>query len=75
MQTTKWGPPGWRLLTSIASNYPQNPTDCDKKLYQCFFCHLGNVLPCIYCRKSYRQFIGELPMKDWIKNSKQSMQP
>src|SRR2546422_732439 len=70
MQTVKWGPPGWRLLNSIIFNYPEKPTLCDRKLYLCFFCHVGNVLPCIYCRRSYRQFIDELPVKDWLNNAK-----
>jgi len=68
MQTTKWGPSGWRLLNAIASNYPDEPTDFDKNLHKCFYCHLSNVLPCIYCRLSYRQFTCELPVKNWLKN-------
>ncbi len=69
MQTTKWGPPGWCFLNSIVSNYPNNPTDFEKKLYENFFRHLGNMLPCIYCRQSYHQFINELPLNNWIKNN------
>ena len=68
MQTTKWGKPGWRLKHSVASEYPDNPSIDDKKLYKCFICHMANVLPCIYCRLSYRQFIGELNIDDGLKD-------
>lgn len=73
MQTIKWGPPGWRLLNSIASKYPNRPNSSDKKLYKCFYCHIGNVLPCIYCRQSYRQYIGEIPIKDWLNNRREML--
>jgi hypothetical protein len=68
MQTTKWGKPGWCYLEAIADEYPNNPTDFDKKLYRDFFRHLANILPCIYCRQSYRQYITELPIDPWLKN-------
>ena len=70
MQTTKWGPDAWCLFGSIVANYPCNPSESDKRLYQCFFCHLGNILPCIYCRLSYREYIEELPIQDWLSNCK-----
>ena len=68
MQTTKWGPSGWRLLNSIVSNYPNHPVTSEKNLFRCFFYCLANVLPCIHCRISYRQFISDLPIKCWLKN-------
>ncbi len=72
MQTTKWGPPAWRLLFAMASNYPESPTSKDKDTYLLFFNHIGNILPCIYCRQSYREFMIELPLVDWLKD-RQSM--
>lgn len=72
MQTTKWGPPGWRLLHSISSIYPTDPNPQDRYIYQFFFTQISNVLPCIYCRQSYRQFIAELPIQPWL-DSRQSL--
>jgi hypothetical protein len=69
MQTTKWGPSGWRFFSSIVFNYSDHPTDSEKRIYKCFFCHAANILPCIYCRHSYRLYMAELPIKDYLENS------
>lgn len=73
MQTTKWGPPGWRLLFAIASNYPEQPTERDRILYKFMFTLISNIFPCIYCRQSYRQFIQELPIDGWLDNRRSLM--
>lgn len=59
MMVKAWGPPGWLFLHTIAQNYPQEPTRKQKKEYQQFFRLIGSVLPCRYCRDSYKQFIKE----------------
>ena len=67
MQTRVWGPAGWLFLHSIAQNYPWNPDDQKddpkeqdkKKKYLQFFELVGDVLPCLYCRNSYREFIKQ----------------
>lgn len=61
MDTTKWGPPGWKFLHAIAYNYPDRPTEAQQKSYSAFFRLLGEVLPCKYCRQSYRRFLRTLP--------------
>lgn len=66
MQTIKWGPSAWKLFRAISSEYPNKPIKEDEQRYCCFFEHVGNILPCIYCRISHRQFIKELPMNDWL---------
>ena len=70
MQTTKWGPPGWRFLHSIVSEYPNEPTIDEKNIYKCFIIHIANILPCIYCRISYRIFVNELNIINWLKNKR-----
>jgi hypothetical protein len=59
MQTKVWGPAGWVFLHSIAQNYPWKPNNTQKKNYYSFFRQVGNVLPCKYCRESYKEFIKE----------------
>jgi hypothetical protein len=59
MQTKVWGPAGWIFLHSIAQNYPWKPSSTQKKNYYSFFKQVGNVLPCKYCRESYKQFMKE----------------
>lgn len=59
MQTRTWGPPLWLVMHTIGRNYPQEPTEQQKRDYFTFFKILGSVLPCKYCRQSYIQFIQE----------------
>jgi hypothetical protein len=47
------------MLHCISFCYPENPTSKDKANYKNFFKVLGEVLPCSYCRESYKQFITE----------------
>jgi hypothetical protein len=58
MSTKIWGPPMWITLHTITFSYPINPTDEDKKKYKKFFMLVGDMLPCILCKKSYNEFIG-----------------
>ena len=59
MLVKTWGPPGWVFLHCIAQNYPQEPTEEQKRNYLSFFKSVGDVLPCRYCRESYQQYIKE----------------
>jgi len=55
--TKIWGPSMWESLHSIAFGYPIEPTCEQKKNYKDFFTNLMNVLPCKFCRDSYKEFI------------------
>ena len=55
--TKIWGPVVWESLHCIAFGYPIKPTDEQKKHYKVFFTNLMNVLPCGFCRDSYKDFI------------------
>jgi len=57
--TKIWGPHAWVTLHSIAYCYPNNPTDKDKDNYYNFYSLVGDVLPCFYCRDSYKEFIKD----------------
>jgi len=71
MDTRFWGPDGWKLLHSIARGFPDNPTKNQKDAYCLFFTCLKHILPCIYCRNSYTQYIRELPLTDkYLKDNK-----
>ena len=70
MDTRFWGPDGWRLMHSIVVNYPTNPTKLDKEMYKLFFESVEYVLPCIYCRNSFHQYIRELPIDSSLENNK-----
>lgn len=57
--TSIWGPFTWESFHSITFGYPIKPTEEQKTDYMEYFRLLGKVLPCIYCRKSYDQFIND----------------
>jgi len=53
MEPNIWGPAGWTFLHSITFQYPEDPTDIDKRKYYTFFNSLKNVIPCPTCREHY----------------------
>ena len=71
MMTRVWGPPGWFFLHCVTFGYPVDPAKFDEerdqvpgttaKAYNEFFMRVGDILPCKYCRESYKKFIRELP--------------
>lgn len=70
MDTRFWGPDGWQLLHSVAVTYPERPSDRTKQVYKEFFETLRLMLPCIYCRNSFFQFVDELPIDPYLKDRK-----
>jgi len=70
MDTRFWGPDGWKLLHSIVEGYPSKPSKEDKMTYKNFFLTIEHILPCIYCRRSFKQYLGELPLEPYLKNKK-----
>ena len=58
MDTRFWGKDGWIFLHSIAYNY-DNKND---HIYKAFFKSIQHILPCIYCRRSYKKYITENPV-------------
>ena len=80
--TSTWGSPGWFFLHSVAAGYPINPDEYDKSVsnptghtrraYTNFFMYTGDVLPCRFCRDSYKIFVSETPIEDYI-HSRESL--
>lgn len=66
MDTRFWGPPAWILLHSIAYIYQPNLIN----EYELFFTNIQNVLPCIYCRDSYTEYIERLPIRPFLKTGR-----
>jgi len=71
MMTKVWGPPGWFFLHTVSFGFPVDPDNFDteneqppgttKTNYKNFFLNIGNVLPCKFCRESYKKFVKEYP--------------
>lgn len=70
MDTRFWGPDGWILFHSIAEGYPSKPTKENKTTYENFFKTIEHVLPCIYCRRSFSQYLKEAPIRPYLKSKK-----
>ena len=60
MDTRFWGKDGWIFLHSIAYNY--NKEKENDHVYKAFFKSIQHILPCIYCRRSYKKYIKENPV-------------
>jgi len=55
MDPKVWGPKAWDFLHSVTLAYPQPPSEEDKDRYSAFFRSVGQVLPCVYCRKHFSE--------------------
>ena len=76
MMTKVWGPAGWLFLHCVTLGYPQDPDAYDlengkpqgfsKAHYKDFFYEVGYILPCKYCRDSYREFMREDPVEEHL---------
>ena len=69
MNTASWGPDGWKLLHSIAYCYTFDENQyhhISPAVYKRFFGAIQYLLPCVYCRRSYAQYMKELPIKDYL---------
>ena len=66
MNVNKWGPSGWTFLHTITFNYPLEPTPEDKENYSKYFEMVGNMLPCKYCRQSYKIYYKYMPIDPFL---------
>jgi hypothetical protein len=73
MCTSYWGSAFWNaLFTSILGHYPvkidvnNNDHRSLVKNYKNLMCSLSEIMPCIFCRKSFKQFFKELPIDDYL---------
>ena len=78
MNTKFWGPPGWAFLGAIVFNYPKKINLKLKKhrefkrYYKRLFEDLQFTLPCKYCRRSFKRFLKQLPIDDYL-DSRESL--
>lgn len=66
MNTNRWGPSMWTSIHAICFNYPKEPSPADKARYRKYFQSLSDILPCKYCRDSFKQFLKEIPMEPYL---------
>jgi hypothetical protein len=63
MEPNIWGKHAWIFLHSVSMNYPDNPSNQDRKNYKDFFENLKYVLPCEVCKKHFTQHIYHNPIE------------
>jgi hypothetical protein len=73
MSTSHWGPACWKFLfISIMGRYPVkiNKRNKEHLVIQKEFKHLltslQHILPCMFCRNSFKDFLKKLPIKNYI---------
>jgi FAD-linked sulfhydryl oxidase len=58
-----WGKQGWHFIHYVALNYPDKPTEEDKKVYLDFLNNLENILPCPICGHHFKENMENHPPK------------
>ena len=73
MSTRHWGPAAWSFLfTSIMSRYPfkydkkNDEHRIVKSHFKSLLTGLKVVMPCVYCRNSFKVFLKELPIEPFL---------
>ena len=70
MEPNIWGKHAWIFLHSVSMNYPDNPTNDDRKNYKNFFENLRFILPCEVCKKHYSKHIQGKPIEHSLHSKK-----
>ena len=66
MNTTFWGPDGWKFLHILTFIYPEQPNSSEKAKMKEFMNSISFILPCKYCRLSFAKYIKSLPIDDYL---------
>ncbi len=66
MNTTFWGPSGWKFLHTLTFIYPENPSNTDKIKMRNFMTIISAILPCKYCRLSFSKYCKSLPIDGFL---------
>lgn len=69
--TKNWGPAGWNFLfTSIIGRYPIKVISKEdieiKEAFKSMLTNLSIIMPCIFCRNSFKEFLEELPIEEYL---------
>ncbi len=73
MKPEEWGPSTWKFIHATTMEYPENPTDNDKRNYYNLFYNLQNVLPCQKCKLNYARHLEVLPLTPQVLSSRANL--
>lgn len=55
--TAVWGPLGWMTLHSIATSYPESPTQTEKQLISVWLDMFRDTITCIHCKEHFTHML------------------
>lgn len=64
MKPDIWGKHFWYTIHFIALDYPEKPSNEDKRDFQTFFENLHKVIPCYKCSVNYIKHLKERPLEN-----------
>lgn len=64
MKPDIWGKHFWYTIHFIALDYPEEPSNEDKRDFQMFFENLHKVIPCYKCSVNYIKHLNERPLEN-----------
>jgi Erv1 / Alr family len=56
--TAVWGPLGWMTLHSVATSYPESPTESEKQLMYSWLEMFRDTITCPYCRDHFTSLLA-----------------
>lgn len=75
MKTKMWGPHAWNFLfVSILGTYPVKINSNNKehlkikRHFKSLMLSLPVILPCVFCRRSFKSFLKELPIEPYLRS-------
>ena len=57
--TAIWGPLGWLTLHSVATSYPETPTESERALMQSWLDMFRDTITCAYCRGHFTELLAK----------------
>jgi hypothetical protein len=70
MNSKIWGPSFWFIIHSVAINFPDNPSEDEKRKHEIFFTSLQYVLPCEKCREHYKKNLRQHDLRKALESKK-----
>tara|TARA_B100001057_G_C22813944_1_gene936583 strand:+ start:411 stop:878 length:468 start_codon:yes stop_codon:yes gene_type:complete len=61
-----WGPHFWYVLHITSLNYPENPSQYEKRAYYDFYTSIKDILPCKNCKNHYNTYIMQHPINPFL---------
>lgn len=68
MDTRIWGPHMWEFLHTVSFNYPETPTQQDKKDMISFFHAAARILPCEKCQVHFQKLLQTDPIEAHVES-------